>query len=107
MTPGSTQHTERLTRFVFPAIAALAGGFQRASYAVHGGIHHGPRQVVSANHLGWGTAPEKRVDRAQQAVAQIRLLPWLHGIDVRGRTKAKLTTESMQAVFGSCMSPET
>ena len=44
----------------FPAIAALADGFQRAPYAVHGGIHHGPRQVVSANHLGWGTAPETR-----------------------------------------------
>jgi hypothetical protein len=32
-------------------------GVMFAPDAVHGGIHHGPRQVVSANHLVWEQEP--------------------------------------------------
>jgi hypothetical protein len=50
----------------------------------HRDIHHGPSQVVSANHLVGEQHSKQRIQRAEQAVAEIRFLPRLHGIDVRG-----------------------
>ena len=47
-------------------------------------IHHCPGQVVGPNDLIGEQHPKNRVDRAQQAVAQIRFLAWLHRIDIRG-----------------------
>src|SRR5258706_12854930 len=47
-------------------------------------IHHCPRQVVGLNDLVGEQHSKNRVDRAQQAVAQIRFLAWLHRIDTRG-----------------------
>ncbi len=49
-----------------------------------GNIDHGPGQVVGPNHLVGEHDPEERVDCAQQAVAEIRFLPRLHRVDVRG-----------------------
>ena len=46
-------------------------------------VHHGPRQVVGRNHLVWEEQPKRGVDRAQEAVAEIRFLPRPHRIDVR------------------------
>jgi hypothetical protein len=49
-----------------------------------GGLHHGAGQVVGPNHLVGEQQPKRRVDRAQQAVAEIRFLARLRGVDVRG-----------------------
>src|SRR5258707_12400578 len=49
-----------------------------------GNIHHGPPQVVGPNHLVGEERPKRRVDRAQEAVAEIWFLPRLHRADVRG-----------------------
>src|SRR5437016_3332330 len=49
-----------------------------------GDIDHGAGQVVSGNHLIGGQHPKRRVDRAQQPVAEIRFLTRLHGVDIRG-----------------------
>lgn len=45
---------------------------------------HGAGQVVSGNHLIGEQHPKRRVDRAQQPVAEIRFLTRLHGVDLRG-----------------------
>src|ERR1700691_969882 len=47
-------------------------------------IHHGPGQVVRPNYLVREQRPKRRVDRSYQAVAEIRFLPRLHRVDVRG-----------------------
>jgi hypothetical protein len=49
-----------------------------------GGIYHGPRKIVGANHLVGKQYPKRGVNRAQQAVAEIWFLPWLDRVDVRG-----------------------
>ena len=48
------------------------------------GTHHGPGQVVGANYLVGEQHPKCGVDRSQQAITEIRFLPRLHGVDVRG-----------------------
>src|SRR4029077_2504788 len=50
----------------------------------HDNIHHGPRQVVGSNHLVGEERSQRRVDCAQEAVAEIRFLSRLHRVDVRG-----------------------
>jgi hypothetical protein len=52
--------------------------------SVDGGIYHGPRKIVGANHLVGKQYPKRGVDRAQEAVAEIWFLPGLDGVDVRG-----------------------
>src|SRR5260370_15655567 len=47
-------------------------------------IHHGPGQVVDPNDLIGEQHAKNRVDRAQQAVAQIRFFAWLQRIDICG-----------------------
>ena len=47
-------------------------------------IDHGPPQVVGPNHLVGEEQPKRGVDRAQEAIAEIRLLPGLHRVDVGG-----------------------
>src|SRR5580704_17521919 len=48
------------------------------------GAHHGPGQVVGANHLDGEQHPKHWIDPAQEAVSEVRFLPRLHGVDVRG-----------------------
>ena len=45
---------------------------------------HGPSQVVRPNHLIREQHPKCGVDPAQKAVAEIRLLPRLYGVNIRG-----------------------
>ena len=47
-------------------------------------IHHCPGQVVGPNDLIGEQHSKNRVDRAQDAVAQIRFFAWLYRIDIRG-----------------------
>src|ERR1700751_5557718 len=47
-------------------------------------VHHGARQVVGTNYLVREQQSKCRVDRAQQAVAEVRFLPRFHGVDVGG-----------------------
>src|SRR5580700_4381204 len=49
-----------------------------------GDIHHSLSQVVGPNDLVRKQRPKHGVDRAEQAVAEIRFFPRLHGVDVRG-----------------------
>src|ERR1700739_135672 len=46
-------------------------------------IHHGVTQVVGRNNLVWEKQPKRGVDPSKQPVGKIRLLPGLHGVDVR------------------------
>ena len=46
-------------------------------------IHHGPGQVVGRNDLVGKQHAKGGVEPTQQAIAEIRFLPRLHGIDVR------------------------
>jgi len=66
-----------------------------------GNIDHGSGQVVGPNHLVRKQRPERRVDRAQEAVADIRFLPRIDGIDVR-RTEDVQAREpcGVKGVFG-------
>jgi len=50
----------------------------------HHHIHHGAGQVVGANYLMREYQSKCGVDRAQQALAEIRLPPRRHWVDVRG-----------------------
>jgi hypothetical protein len=47
-------------------------------------IHHHPGQIVGSNHLVREQHSKHRVDRAHEAVAEIRFLPLLYRVDVRG-----------------------
>src|SRR5580658_2233090 len=49
-----------------------------------GNINHRSGQIVSPNHLVREQHPKRGIDCAQQSVTEIRLLPRLHGVDVRG-----------------------
>src|SRR5580693_7372818 len=49
-----------------------------------GDIDHRAGQVVGRNHLIGEQQLKRRVDCAQQPVAEIRFLTRLHGIDIRG-----------------------
>ena len=60
--------------------------FENLNFALSsldGDIHHNACQVVGPNHQVWKRQLKRGVDGAQQAVTEIRFLPWLHGIDVR------------------------
>src|ERR1700719_4458873 len=50
----------------------------------HGDVDHHSCQIVGSDHLAGKQHPKYGIDRAQQSVAEIRLLPRLHGIDVGG-----------------------
>src|SRR6266404_1221941 len=47
-------------------------------------IHHCPGQIIGPDDLIGEQHTKSGVDRAQQAVAQIRFFPWLYRIDIRG-----------------------
>ena len=50
----------------------------------HGDVDHHPCQVIRADYLTGKQPPKYGIDRAQESVAEIGLLPRLHGIDVGG-----------------------
>ena len=52
--------------------------------SLDGDLHHGTCQVVGPNHLVWKQQLKRGVDSAQKAIAEIRFLPRLHGVDVCG-----------------------
>src|ERR1700739_1330981 len=52
-------------------------------------IHHRPGQVISSDHLIGKQSPKYRVDSSHQAVAKMRLLSRLHGVDVGGPENVK------------------
>src|ERR1700686_5340532 len=52
--------------------------------SLDGDVHHGACQVVGTNHLVRKQQLKRGVDGAQKAIAEIRFLPRLHGIDVGG-----------------------
>ena len=47
-------------------------------------IDHGAGQIICANHLAGEHHAKRGIDRAQHAIAEIRLLARLDRIDVRG-----------------------
>ncbi len=49
-----------------------------------GDTDHGPGQVVGANYQAGEQHPKRGVDRAQQAVAEIRFFAGFYGVDVCG-----------------------
>jgi hypothetical protein len=56
----------------------------RAPRSLDNDIDHGPGKFVGPNHLVRKHRPKGGVDHSQQAVVEIRSLPRLDGIDVRG-----------------------
>ena len=52
--------------------------------SLDGDVHHGMCQVVGTNHLVRKHQLKRGVDGAQQPIVEIRFLPRLHGIDIRG-----------------------
>src|ERR1700733_6880181 len=52
-------------------------------------IHHRSGQVVNSDHLIGKQSPKYWVDSSHQAVAEIRLLARLHGVDVGGPKNVK------------------
>jgi hypothetical protein len=65
-------------------VPVLENEFPTLASSPEGNINHRSGQIVGPNHLVGERHPKERVDRAQQAVAEIRFLPRLDGIDVRG-----------------------
>src|SRR5438445_7951128 len=66
-----------------PDITVLKNRVPRRAISPHDNIDHRSGQVVGPNHLVREESPKYRVDRAHNPVAEIRFLPWLHGVDVR------------------------
>jgi hypothetical protein len=64
-------------------VAVLENVPSSISCSLHRDIHHGSGQVVGSNDLV-GEQPKRRVDRAQQAIAEIWFPPPRHRVDVRG-----------------------
>src|ERR1700730_4780426 len=52
--------------------------------SLDGDVHHGTCQVVGPNHQVWKRQLKGGVDGAQEAIAEIRFLPRLDRVDVRG-----------------------
>jgi hypothetical protein len=52
--------------------------------SAYGGSHHGKGQVIGANHLVREQQAKQRINPSQEAVTEIRFLPRLHRVDVRG-----------------------
>ena len=52
--------------------------------SLDGDVHHCTCQVIGTNHLVRKQQLKRGVDGAQQPIAEIRFLPRLHGVDVRG-----------------------
>ena len=52
--------------------------------SLDGDVHHGACQVVGTNHLVRKQQLKRGVDGTQKAIGEIRFLPRLHGVDVRG-----------------------
>src|SRR5580693_8121256 len=50
-------------------------------------IHHGAGQIISANDLVREQHPKNGIDRAYQSVVEVRFLPRLDGVDIRGPEK--------------------
>src|SRR5260370_17927080 len=66
------------------AVAILKNNASRLLPNADDDIHHCPGQVVGPNDLIGEQHAKNRVDRAQQAVAQIRFFAWLQRIDICG-----------------------
>src|SRR5579862_840427 len=49
-----------------------------------GDVHHGTCQFVGTNHLVGKQYPKRGVNRTQQAITEVRFLPRLDRVDVRG-----------------------
>jgi len=67
-----------------PDIAVLEDQAPVLRCSPDGDIDHGLGQFVGPNHLVREQHPKRGVECAQKAVAEIRFLPRLDGIDVRG-----------------------
>jgi hypothetical protein len=75
-------------------------------------VHHGTCQVVGPNHLVRKQQLKRGVDSAQQAIAEIRFLPALHGVDIcRAKNVNPREPGCEESVFGlpliSCESDST
>src|SRR5260370_41587166 len=66
---------------------AVLGNPASAVSSLDGDVHHGACQVVGTNHLVRKQQLKRWVDGAQKAIAEIRFLPRLHGVDVCGPEK--------------------
>src|SRR4029077_20687792 len=65
-------------------VAVLENDALTLACSLNDDIHHGPGQVVRPNHQVGERHSKRGVDPAQQAVAEIWLLPRLDGVDVSG-----------------------
>ena len=67
-----------------PDVTVLENQASTLSCSSDNDIDHGSGQVVGPNHLVREQHSKRGVDRAHKPVAEIRFLPWLYRIDVRG-----------------------
>ena len=67
-----------------PDVTILENWASALPCSPNGGFYHGVGQVIRPNHLVREQHSSRRIHRAQQAVAEIRFLPRLHRVDVRG-----------------------
>ena len=71
-------------RFDYCSDVAVLENPISAVSSLDGDVHHGACQVVGTNHLVRKQQLKHGVDGAQKAIAEIRFLPRLHGVDVCG-----------------------
>src|SRR5229473_3134414 len=83
--PGASTHSVgELKRLDYSSdVTVLENRTSALPCSAYGDFYHGPGQVVGPNHLVGEQHPKRGVDRAHKAVAEIRFLPRLHGINVR------------------------
>src|ERR1700730_18641475 len=67
-----------------PNVTVLQNECSALSNASHSSVLYRSGQIVGTNHLVGKQHEEYGIDRAQQAIAHIRLPARLDGIDVRG-----------------------
>jgi hypothetical protein len=84
-----------------PDVTVVENQASALSCASDNDIDHGSGQVVGPNHLVRQQHPKRGVDRAHEPVAEIRFLPRLNGIDVRGPEDVNAgKTCREQCIFG-------
>ena len=73
-----------------PNIAILENCAWALSSFSNGDIYHGPAQIVSPNHLIREQDSKRGIDPAHEAIAEVRFLPRLYGVDIRGPEKVNV-----------------
>ena len=73
-----------------PNIAILENYASALSSFSNGDIYHGATQIVRPNHLIREQYSKRGIDRAHEAIAEIRFLPKLHRVDIRGPEKVNV-----------------